>query len=81
MQKEIILNWLDELANNNPQNYQEYFYDDTRNYVLQNENSSEKMKKLFECKDKKAVKKWLDDVCGYLATNLDTESLIHEYFQ
>ncbi len=81
MQKEIIINWLNELADNKPQNYQEYFYDDVRNYVLQNENSSAKIKKLFECKNKEAVKKWLDDVCGYLTMNLDIEPLIQEYLQ
>ena len=81
MQKEIIINWLNELADNNPQNYQEYFYDDIRNYVLQNEDSSARMKDLFMCEDKEAVRKWLNDICEYLTMNLDTESLIHEYFQ
>lgn len=81
MQKEIILNWLNELADDNPQNYQEYFYDDIRNYVLQNEDLSVKIKELFECEDKEAVKKWLNDVCGYLTMNLDTENLIQEYLQ
>lgn len=81
MQKEIILNWLNELADDNPQNYQEYFYDDIRNYVLQNEDSSVEMKKLFDCKNKEAVKKWMGNVCGYLIMKLDTESIIHEYFQ
>lgn len=81
MQKEIIINWLNELADEDPQNYQKYFYDDIRNYVLQNEDSSAKMKDLFVCTNQEAVKKWLDNVCGYLTMNLDTESLIHEYFQ
>ena len=83
MQKEIILDWLNKLADEEPQNYQEYFYDDIRNYILQNESDdlSEKMKNLFECKDKEAVKKWLNDVCGYLTLNLDTEHLIQEYLQ
>jgi len=81
MQREIILNWLEELADSNPQNYQEYFYDDIRNYVLQNESSSGKMIKLFECKSKEQVKGWLEDACSYLTMNLDIESLIHEYFQ
>lgn len=81
MQKDKILNWLNDLADDNPQNYGEYFYDDIRNYVLQNEDSSIKMKKLFKSKDKKAVKKWLNDVCSHLIMKLDTESLIHEYFQ
>ncbi len=81
MEKEIILNWLNELADDNPQNYQEYFYDDIRNYILESDDPSEKMKKLFECKDKEAVKIWLNDVCEYLTMNLDVESLIHEYFQ
>lgn len=81
MQKNKILKWLNELADDNPQNYQGYFYDDIRNYVLQNEKSSIKMKNLFKSKDKKSVKKWLDDVCGYITMNLDIESLIHEYFQ
>jgi len=77
----MILNWLNELADKDPQDYQEYFYDDIRNYVLQNEDLSARIKKLFKCKDKKAVKEWLDDVCGYLIMKLDTESLIHEYLQ
>lgn len=81
MQKDKILKWLNELADDNPQNYQEYFYDDIRNYVLQNEDSSKKMENLFESKDKKAVKEWLNDVCAYLTMKLDTESLISEYFQ
>ncbi len=81
MQKEIIITWLNELADGNPQNYQEYFYDDVRNYVLWNEDSSAKIKDLFKCKNKESVKKWLDGVCGYLTMNLDVEPLIQEYFQ
>jgi len=81
MNKKCVLNWINEFADSKPQNYQENFYEDIRDYVLNTDDSSIKMKNLFNCKNKEAVKKWLDNVCQYLIMNIDTESIIHEYFQ
>ena len=81
MKKEKILQWLDELADKNPDNYQEYFYDDVRNYITQIDDTSEKARKLFKCKNKEEVKEWLDGICGYIVMNIDIEFLIQEYFQ
>jgi hypothetical protein len=80
MKKEKIINWLDELADENPNNFHEYFYDDVRNFVIDQESESEKMKILFQCKNKEEIKRWLNEVSGYIVMKLDTDLLLSNYF-
>ncbi len=80
MNKEKIINWLNELADKKPENFSEYFYDDVRNFVIDQEPESEKMKLLFQCKNKDEVRKWIDSASGYIIMNLDTDLLLENYF-
>ena len=80
MNKEKIINWLNELADENPKNFSEHFYDDVRNFVIDQEPEAEKTKNLFQCKNKEEVKKWLDDASGYIVMKLDTDLLLENYF-
>ncbi|MDO8668346.1 MAG: hypothetical protein Q7K35_04645 [bacterium] len=76
-QNNNIHNWIEELANEKPNIFGEFFYDDIRNYL----NSSNYLDNdLMACKSKGDVKKWLDKVSGYIIMNLDTENIINEYF-
>lgn len=79
MEKEDIENWLNELADQKPKRFQDFFYDDIRNFIIDNDLSTAKMKSLYQCKSKDEVGNWLDDVCSYIIIKLDTENLISEY--
>jgi hypothetical protein len=79
MNKEVTLNWLDELANQTPKDFHEFFYDDVRNFV-QGQGEEENIKSLFECKSKEEVKEWLDSITGYIVMHLDTELILDNFF-
>ncbi len=80
MNKEKIIDWLNELADKNPENFKEYFFDDVRNFVLDQESPLEEMDVLSQCKSKDDVYEWLNDVTGYLIMKLDIDILLEEYF-
>ena len=79
MNEEKALQWLNELADEVPKSYNEYFYDDVRNYVVNIEPNSVKIKELFQCSSKSEVKSWLDDVSSYIVSNLDVEQILTDY--
>jgi hypothetical protein len=92
MNIKTICNYISELADKNPTEFGEYFYDDIRNYLNFTESTDEnlesdmkelcgsKYKELIACKSKDDVKEWLDKISGNIIMKFDTESIIHEYF-
>jgi hypothetical protein len=80
MNKEKVIEWLNELADKNPEEFGEYFYDDIRNFIINQEPKSTKLNTLFKCKTKKEVKQWLDDVSGYIIMQQDIDVLLEDYF-
>jgi hypothetical protein len=68
------------------------FYDDIRNYLNFSECTDDELEtclkevcgakydNLISCQNKEETKKWLDKICGDIIIKLDTESIIHEYF-
>lgn len=86
-----ICNWINELADERPNSFNEFFYDDIRHYLNLDEcgkniesNLSEtcgsKFKELISCRTKEDVKKWLDKISGNIIMSLDTEIIIQKYF-
>jgi len=80
MNKEKIINWLNELADMKPESYGEYFYDDLRNFVVDKESKSKKIDALFKCENKKEVKDWMDNACSFIIMKLDIDLLLEDYF-
>lgn len=80
MNKEKVINWLNELADDYPRSYSKYFYDDLRNFIIDQEPETEKTKTLFQCKSKDEVKRWLDDASSYIIMKLDIDLLLVDYF-
>ncbi|HOX96800.1 MAG TPA: hypothetical protein PL066_00390 [bacterium] len=80
MVKAVIINWLNELADAPPRVFQEYFYDDIRNFIVDQGDKSEKIKLLFQCKNKDEVKNWLNNISGYVIMKLDIDLLLDNYF-
>lgn len=87
-----ICNWINELADEKPTIFGEFFYDDIRNYLnldecdddnfesTLKEISGTKYNELISCQTKEDVKEWLNIVSGKIVMDLDTESIIHKYF-
>lgn len=80
MEKEQILNWLNEIADNEPINFQEYFYNDIRNYIIEEKGDIRKIQSFFHCQNKHEVEKFLEVVSSYIVMNLDSDLLIENYF-
>ncbi len=80
MDKEQILNWLNELTDEKPLIFQEYFYDDVRNFIVEEKVDTKRFQKIFQCKNKDEVKKWLDNTCGYIVMKLDIDLILENYF-
>lgn len=80
MNREDTIKWLNELADKKPENFSEYFYDDIRNFVIDQKLESAKIKILFECKNKKEVKKWLENTSSYIIMEIDIDLLLDNYF-
>ena len=92
MQITKIYKWIKELTDETLNQFSEYFYDDIRSYLdldeIDHENLEASLKKscgtkfngLIGCQNKDEVKKWFDDVSGYIVMNLDTENIINNYF-
>jgi len=79
MNEDKALQWLNELADEEPKSYFEYFYDDVRNYVVNCDPNSAKIKALYQCSSKGEVKSWLDDVSSYIVSNFDVEQILTDY--
>ena len=87
-----ICNWINELADEKPTIFGEFFYDDIRNYLNLDECDEEdlelnlkeicgpKFQELADCETKEDVKEWLNIVSGKIVLDLDTDSIIHKYF-
>lgn len=92
MSAKNIRNWINELANEKPIKFGEFFYDDIRNYLNFSEcadsDLESSMKKvcrakyseLISCQSKDDVKKWLNKISGNIIMDIDTESIIQKYF-
>lgn len=80
MRKQQIIDWLNELADKNPENFSEYFFDDVRNFVLNQESLLEEIDLFSRCKSKDDVHEWLNDVAGYIVMKLDVDLLLESYF-
>ncbi len=80
MGKEQILTWLNEIADEEPSNFQEYFYDDVRNFVIEEKLDTKKVQSIFQCHNKNEVKKWVESVCSYIVMHSDTDLIIEDYF-
>ena len=80
MSREIILSWLSELADGNPSSFHEYFYDDIRNFVINNEQWLwDKWDSLFSCTSKDDVLLWLQEASGYIVMELNTDLILENY--
>lgn len=84
--------WLNEILNDNPKKFEEYFYPDIQNYlgistlddknILRNfYNICSKYADEFNmCNNKYEVKIWLNKIAFYVINNFETESLIDNFF-
>jgi hypothetical protein len=80
MNKKVILKWLDEIVDRKPKTFQEFFYEDIRDFIVDEKVEFDKMDLLLKCTSKEEVEKWLNDVCQYITMNLDIDLLLSNYF-
>jgi hypothetical protein len=92
MQIKNICDWINELSDEKPVEFGEFFYDDIRKYLnfskcvdddlesCLKKVSGTKYNELISCQSKDDIKKWLDKISGNIIMNFDTENIIHEYF-
>ncbi len=85
------MQWLKELFENKPKEYEEFYYSDIHHYLgIEFENEKEDILQLFKicgdyakdlivCKNKKEVKRWLDEIALYVINNLEVDYLIENY--
>lgn len=86
------LQWLEELLNKRPIQFDEFYYDDILNYLNLSFEDDELdlnclheicgsfTKELLACKRKSEVNKWLNKIVSYIIMNIEVDSLIDEYF-
>lgn len=87
----IQLKWLKELFSKKPKEYQEFFYPEIHHYLgISFEEDAKDIKDIFRisgdyakemivCKNKKEVKKWLDNIAIYIVNNVEADYLIENY--
>lgn len=85
------MKWLMELFEKKPSKYEEYFYTEIHHYLGLDFNDEKEdvlnlfnicgdyAKELIICKNKKEVKKWLDEIAWYVTNNLETDYLIENF--
>jgi hypothetical protein len=87
-----VSNWINDLADEKPVEFGEFFYDDIRNYLNFSECTDDELENCLKevcgakydnfisCQNKEETKKWLDKISGNIIMELDTENIIHKYF-
>lgn len=85
------MQWLKELFDKKPKEYEEFYYSDIHHYLgIEFEKEKEDILQLFKicgdyakdlivCKNKKEVKRWLDEIALYVINNLEVDYLIENY--
>ncbi len=80
-----------ELFEKRPKEFIEFFYSEIHHYLgIEFNNDTEDIKDIFRicgdyakelilCKNKKEVKKWLDEIALYVTNNLEVDYLIENY--
>ncbi len=83
--------WLNELFTKKPNKYEEYFYLEIDHYLgIEFEDEKKDLLDLFNicgdyakefivCKNKKEVKKWLNEIAFYVTNNVEVDYLIENY--
>ena len=86
------LKWLKELFEKKPKEFEEFFYSEIHHYLgIEFNDDTEDIKDIFRlcgdyakelilCKNKKEVKKWLDNIALYVVNNIETDYLIENWF-
>lgn len=85
------MRWLKELLEKKPKEYVDFYYSDIHHYFgIEFEDDKSDVLVLFNlcgdyakefivCKNKKEVKKWLDEIAQYVINNLEIDYLIENY--
>lgn len=85
------IQWLKELICKKPREYEEYFYSDIQHYFgIEFEDEKSDMiilfnlcgdyaKELIICKNKREVKKWLNEIALYVINKLEVDYVIENY--
>ncbi len=80
MNKNLVFLWLNEIADEKPDNFSDYFYDDIRNFVINNEQIFlNKWNSIFKCQSKNELLEWLQETSGHIIMELDIDSILENY--